>query len=131
MKIAATTRATIRCPHCNLNQFLPEKGCCRRCKQAFKKVQTITESMKNDYPSSAIHIGAAIKSKRINAGMTQNVLAGMMGTTRAYVSAVEREQVVPSINSLETFARALRTDVAELFLELRHFTSNRTTPIAA
>ena len=59
---------------------------------------------------TAIAIGAEVRRRRIAAGLTQTAAGWPL--TRAFVSAVERGRVVPSLPSLMLISRHLGTDVA-------------------
>jgi len=62
-----------------------------------------------------IPIGQAISGVRMHRGLTQKSLADVMGTTRQYVSKIERQKHVPSVDSIEQFSFALNVAPWRLF----------------
>ena len=62
-------------------------------------------------------IGALVRAKRKEAGLTLQQLAAKAGLSAAFISQVERNKVVPSIVSLANIARALNANVTE-FMEI-------------
>ena len=64
-----------------------------------------------------ILVGALVRAKRKEAGLTLQQLAESAGLSAAFISQVERNKVVPSIVSLANIAMALDTNVTE-FMEI-------------
>ena len=71
--------------------------------------------------------GTAIKAKRAELGITQEVLADRAGLHRTYISDVERGARNLSIESIEKLAVALELSVSALF---RHVGNGRESPHA-
>jgi transcriptional regulator with XRE-family HTH domain len=61
-----------------------------------------------------IALGAAIRSARLERGMSQEELAHRCEIDRGYMSSIERGQQNPGIASILSVARALELTVAEL-----------------
>lgn len=59
----------------------------------------------------------AIKNIRNNAKLTQQELADKVGTTREYISSIENNHRMPSIEMLGKIAEALNTTVKDLLEE--------------
>ena len=62
-------------------------------------------------------VGALVRARRKEAGLTLQQLAAKAGLSAAFISQVERNKVVPSIVSLANIARALNANVTE-FMEI-------------
>ena len=62
-------------------------------------------------------VGALVRARRKEAGLTLQQLAAKAGLSAAFISQVERNKVVPSIVSLANIARALETNITE-FMEI-------------
>lgn len=57
----------------------------------------------------------ALKTIRLQKGLTQEVLAAMVGVTRQSVIAIEKGKYVPSVRLALELARALETPVETVF----------------
>lgn len=62
----------------------------------------------------AIEVGAQIRARRIQCGMSGKALAEALGVPGTQVTVWERGRVVPSIRSLLLLARVLRCDPSAL-----------------
>ena len=62
-------------------------------------------------------VGALVRARRKESGLTLQQLAEKAGLSAAFISQVERNKVVPSIVSLANIARALETNITE-FMEI-------------
>lgn len=58
--------------------------------------------------------GKAVALARLEAGVTQEVLAGRAGLHRTYISLVERGKRSPTLDAVESIARALTLSASEL-----------------
>jgi transcriptional regulator with XRE-family HTH domain len=63
-----------------------------------------------------LDIGSAIRYIRDSKGMTITALAKEIGTTRPYLSDIERGTKKPSFNMLEKICQALNITLDDLFL---------------
>lgn len=66
-------------------------------------------------PSVSLLIGAAIRNKRFEMGISQEELAVRSGLHRTYISGVERGARNPSLGSIEKLTAALGVSVGSLF----------------
>jgi transcriptional regulator with XRE-family HTH domain len=64
-------------------------------------------------------LGQAIRARRIERGLSQEKLAGVVECHRNYVGMVERGEQNLTIDMLTRFARALKTSVAEFAKQSR------------
>lgn len=62
-------------------------------------------------------IGERIRTIREGKNLSQGDVEGRSGLLRCYISRVENGHTVPSIETLEKFARALEVPLHELFYE--------------
>ena len=62
-------------------------------------------------------IGDRIRELRKRKGITQGVVEERTGLLRCYVSRVENNHTVPSVETLEKFARALEVPMYQLFYD--------------
>lgn len=62
-------------------------------------------------------VGALVRARRKESGLTLQQLAEKAGLSAAFISQVERNKAVPSIVSLANIARALETNITE-FMEI-------------
>ena len=63
-----------------------------------------------------MNVGIVIKSFRQKKGLSQGDLEKRTGLMRCYISRVENGHTVPSIETLSRIARALDTQIADLFM---------------
>ena len=61
-----------------------------------------------------MNVGAQIKQRRLDRGLTQAALAAKAGIHRVYLAHVEDGRKTPSLGVLERLAKALRTKITEL-----------------
>jgi transcriptional regulator with XRE-family HTH domain len=59
-------------------------------------------------------IGKKVKKRRTFLGLTQEELAERVGISRAYMGFVEQGRNVPTLETLEKIARALKVKTSEL-----------------
>lgn len=59
-------------------------------------------------------IGKKVKKRRTSLGLTQEELAEKVGISRAYMGFVEQGRNVPTLETLEKIAKALKIKMAEL-----------------
>jgi transcriptional regulator with XRE-family HTH domain len=64
-----------------------------------------------------ILFGKAVRRRRRELDLSQEVLAERAGMNRTYVSSVERGERNPTLESIDHFARALDITVSRLFVD--------------
>ena len=64
-----------------------------------------------------VNIGEVIRSYRGQRGLSQGDIERRTGLLRCYLSRVENGHTVPSLETLEKFARALEVPLYQLFYE--------------
>lgn len=65
----------------------------------------------------SIVVGANIRARRLNLGMTQQELADILGTYHTHVSAIESGSKTISLPNLAVWAEALKTSPSALLRE--------------
>jgi transcriptional regulator with XRE-family HTH domain len=63
---------------------------------------------------SEVQVAQAIRSLRLQNGLSQRQLALRMGVPRTYVSKIENEKATPTLSSLARLANALEVSVPDL-----------------
>ena len=63
-------------------------------------------------------LGTVIRDQRKKRGLTQDSLALEAGIHRAYLSRVERDEQIPTIETLFKLARALKTSAAKILAKV-------------
>jgi transcriptional regulator with XRE-family HTH domain len=63
---------------------------------------------------SEVQVAQAIRSLRLQNGLSQRQLALRMGVPRTYVSKIENEKATPTLSSLARLANALTVSVPDL-----------------
>lgn len=59
-----------------------------------------------------MNIGKALKQTRHSLDLRQNIVAEKTGLTQSYISSIENEQKVPSIEVIEKLCKLYKTPVA-------------------
>lgn len=127
MKSDSAPKIVLRCAHCDLRQFAPASGFCRRCHRLLDW-QHADASDPSTLPNYAClstehlaqRIGATIKTMRKERRLSQERLASKIGgISRPSISKLESGKVVPSLRKLQRVTTALGIDIAELFLRIR------------
>lgn len=116
-------RSTIRCPHCELNQFITKNGECRRCKRAFVEPEKPADDL---VAIEVVRPRTATWDERVFApllrllrgaqGLSQRQLALRLGVPRTYVSKLENSHCLPTMDSLHAIAAALGITTQGLML---------------
>jgi len=65
----------------------------------------------NDLPS---RLGAAIKRRRLDVGLSQDALAAICDVSRSYLGQVERGEVSITVTLLEQVAKGLNVTLSEI-----------------
>ena len=68
----------------------------------------------------AILIGEVIKARRMQKGMSQEVLSGLAGLDRTHYSKIERGLRSPTIDTLFRIAHALNIAPHELMIDIEN-----------
>jgi transcriptional regulator with XRE-family HTH domain len=63
-------------------------------------------------------LGRTVRLARVSKGLSQEHLAQIAGVDRTYISGLERGIRNPSLATIEKIAKALDSNVAELFKQL-------------
>ena len=64
-----------------------------------------------------MNVGPVIRSFRQRRGLSQGDLEKRSGLMRCYISRVENGHTIPSLETLTRIARALETELADMFRE--------------
>ena len=120
-------REIVRCPHCDLNQFMPIKPICRKCgKVLFPAPPAAIEpimDLSTDRPESTQDLVDFISERifelRKLRNLTQLNVAEKMNVPRTYINKIENGKVLPGISSVERIARAFGISVYEFMLNPR------------
>lgn len=116
-----TQRATIRCPHCKLNQF-DNVRFCRKCRRTMGKESLLVEMEKPQsvwvppitQMSIGLGISRAIKGIRTSRGMRQEDVASKMNMPRTYISDLERGVKIPGWVAVRKLATAFSLHPMEI-----------------
>ena len=65
-------------------------------------------------------VGAAIADMRTKKGVSQEVLSGLAGSGRTHLSAIERGQRKPTLETLYCIACALDVKMSEIVTEIEN-----------
>jgi len=76
-------------------------------------------------------LGAALKSRRLDLGLSQEELANRAGLHRTYITDVERGSRNPSLDTIQKLARALQVPLSQLFLQIESAGAEAAPPKAA
>lgn len=113
-------RNAVRCPHCEMNQFVTASGLCRRCHKGLLPepappvVAPVQVREFTFEPQKKLEIATLIRELRLERNLSQRQLADRMATKRTYISKIENGRVMPTVALLKRFAAALRVDVSAL-----------------
>jgi len=114
-------REVVRCDHCHLVQFRTVNNMCRKCRTSLDEDEPepiLAQVMPVMEPASSsrseVQVAQAIRSLRLQNGLSQRQLALRMGVPRTYVSKIENEKATPTLSSLARLANALMVSVPDL-----------------
>lgn len=124
---------TLRCGHCTLVQFLTDKQTCRRChkslaveEEPIPNLAPIPNPNLTPAPASILvlepepmtpRIAKRVLQFRLSAGLSQRALAEKFKRARTYISKIENQGALPTIESLERLAAALGIPTVALVCE--------------
>jgi transcriptional regulator with XRE-family HTH domain len=130
-------REVVRCD-CGLVQFIPSAGLCspcRRCRQPLDREPETDEPEPSPKPvplptraesTLSAQLAAAIKSRRLQLGLSQRTLAERLHIPRTYISKCEQPAVrsgagvTPTLSTLTRLARALEVSIPDLLAGVNH-----------
>jgi transcriptional regulator with XRE-family HTH domain len=116
-------REVVRCDHCHLVQFRTVNNMCRKCRTSLDEdepetilaqVMPVMEPVSSS--RSEVQVAQAIRTLRLQNGLSQRQLALRMGVPRTYVSKIENEKATPTLSSLARLASALTVSVPDLLM---------------
>ena len=129
-------RAVARCGVCNLNQFVPKNGCCRRCSRpldqitkpeergmstsepfAAHKTDVMTSSLVSDRNHRSRWITAlalVLRKERLERELSQWEMSKRAGLHPTYISRLENGRLGISFQTLALCAEALGLSVTEI-----------------
>src|SRR5471030_2265850 len=117
---AEAAREVLKCEHCKLVQFRTASDSCRRCKKSLlpelpkpiAAISLVPEPVAA--PVEGIQVASAVRDLRHVRNLSQRQLAARMGVPRTYISKIENGKAMPTLNSLDRLARALKVDISTL-----------------
>jgi transcriptional regulator with XRE-family HTH domain len=112
-------RSIVRCPHCNLRQFLTNNGNCRKChKFLLSTEETRPEPEPPPPPPPPEKIndtwGSMFATIRLERGFSQRQLSIKANCVRTFISKMERRYDAPTLATVERFAHALEVPLSAL-----------------
>ena len=128
-------RAVARCGVCNLNQYVPTNGCCRRCDapldqitkpEAGASASELFASHKSDVLSSSLvserkhrsrwttALALVLLNERRQRKLSQSDVSQRASLPRTYISRIETGRLGISFSTLAQYAKALGLTVSEI-----------------
>lgn len=120
MTAATQPKATARCLHCQLIQFVTKRNECRRCHKGLvpeEKPQPSPAPLVLVPAPAKLNIAATIRELRHQRHLSQGDLGRRMCVARTYISKVEADKNTPTVDTLYRFALALQVDISTLLGE--------------
>jgi transcriptional regulator with XRE-family HTH domain len=120
MMASVGQREVLRCDHCSLVQFRTANSMCRRCRKGLEielpEPEPATIALVPPAPAQegGLQVATAVRDLRHVRNLSQRQLAARMGVPRTYISKIENGKAMPTLNSLDRLARALKVDIAAL-----------------
>ena len=117
-------REVLRCDHCSLVQFRTANALCRRCHKCLEveepePVAAPLALVSSPETQDGLQVATAVRDLRHVRNLSQRQLAMRMGVPRTYISKIENGKAMPTLNSLDRLARALRVDIAALLRDAK------------
>lgn len=119
-------RPTIRCPHCDLNQFETKDKMCRRCREPLHprevkpeaQVQQPTRDERelhmlhaHAWPFSIRYVPTILCMLRTALRLSQRKLSARIGCPRTYITKIENGRCCPTLATLPRYCAALEVPV--------------------
>jgi transcriptional regulator with XRE-family HTH domain len=130
-------REVLRCDHCSLVQFRTANAMCRRCHKCLEvdepqpEPAQITLMPTQPEQQDGLQVATAVRDLRHVRNLSQRQLAARMGVPRTYISKIENGKAMPTLNSLDRLARALKVDIASLLRDANTRHSDETAVLTA
>lgn len=108
-------RQALRCPWCNLTQFVTVK--CRRCRMRLVLPEALAIEPEADQAAPAAVIenfGARLAALRRDRKISQKRAAAAMGVARTYFSKLETQGCIPTVGNVIRIAAAVGVSIADL-----------------
>jgi transcriptional regulator with XRE-family HTH domain len=128
-------REVLRCDQCGLIQFTPSAGLSSPCRRCHVPLDYLEPAPPAPAPEPApacadsslsAQLSAAIKSRRLQLGLSQRTLAERLQIPRTYISKCEQPAVrsgagvTPTLSTLTRLARALEVSIPDLLARVNH-----------
>ncbi len=130
-------REVLRCDHCSLVQFRTANAMCRRCHKCLEvevpqpEPAQIALMPTQPEQQDGLQVATAVRDLRHVRNLSQRQLAARMGVPRTYISKIENGKAMPTLNSLDRLARALKVDIASLLRDANTRHSDETAVLTA
>ena len=130
-------REVLRCDHCSLVQFRTASALCRRCRKGLEveapapAPKPLALVAKDELPVKGLQVSAAVRELRHVRNLSQRQLAARMNVPRTYISKIENGKAMPTLNSLDRLARALKVDISTLLRDANTRHSDETAVLTA
>ena len=137
MMASVEQRDVLRCDHCSLVQFRTANAMCRRCHKCLEvelpepEVAPIALVPSQSDKEGGLQVAAAVRDLRHVRNLSQRQLAARMGVPRTYISKIENGKAMPTLNSLDRLAKALKVDIASLLRDANNRHSDETAVLTA
>jgi transcriptional regulator with XRE-family HTH domain len=137
MMASVEQRDVLRCDHCSLVQFRTANAMCRRCHKCLEvelpepEVAPIALVPSQSEKEGGLQVAAAVRDLRHVRNLSQRQLAARMGVPRTYISKIENGKAMPTLNSLDRLAKALKVDIASLLRDANNRHSDETAVLTA
>ena len=117
-------RAIARCPRCELTQYRPDHGRCRRCGWSLPRGSShfairmpgFANAIEQASPQPAVRLGALLRHMRQDRGLSQRQLARAIGSAdHSQISRLESGTGDPRLSTITRLLTALGCDWSPLF----------------
>lgn len=117
-------RETVKCRSCALVQFQTKDDLCRKCKEPLTppKIEAPVVEL-NLFPPVEVTIGdmeraIALVLRALRGTRSQNEIARKISIPRTYLTKCEHGRIVPTLSSMERFAKAYDMPLWKLIHEI-------------